>query len=112
MRTIRANGEEMLSRAPEGAIIGVPLGAAAGFLTGFVINSMVGFESIRWLGAFGIFLTTTVVGALFFGAAGALIGAGVPKVNPHPQQGARGREKPVKGGSEVFSGPRSMFHEE
>ncbi|PIS10085.1 MAG: hypothetical protein COT73_11230 [Bdellovibrio sp. CG10_big_fil_rev_8_21_14_0_10_47_8] len=86
-------GGEMLSWTNTGARVGAVVGFIAGlilvFLLRFRLIESPGLEQLNAAGMI-IFPLIFLLGSVFFGAlAGALVGAGVPKFNPHPHQGAK-----------------------
>ncbi|MEK6773973.1 MAG: hypothetical protein AABY64_08530 [Bdellovibrionota bacterium] len=92
-RFIKNFGEDMLTWIIEGSMIGL----LVGLIVGLAFYVMIGFgyifikelEYFRSQSPIFFFCLFFLSSALFGAAAGALVGIGVPKFNPHPQQGLR-----------------------
>lgn len=88
---IQSYGGEMLTWAVEGSLTGMAIGAVVG--TGLYLTILFDLVAIAPLEplelnypivfAIVVVVLSTLVGA----AAGAAVGIGTPKFNPHPQQG-------------------------
>jgi len=88
---VQSYGSEMLTRAPEGAIVGLVLGSVVGVFTYLVISvghlSVPGLDLLRADNPL-VFLILVLFVSGFLGAAfGAVVGIGTPKIKPHPDQG-------------------------
>jgi len=82
---------EMLTWIREGALIG----AVGGMIIGLILYVMLAFgylpiqglESLRFQGSMILFFLVMFASTVFGGSAGALVGIGTPKHNPHQHQG-------------------------
>lgn len=85
---IKSMGGEVKTNMPQGTLIGGFFGLLLGITLCFLFSTgtvwIPGLERLP-----GAFMFVFVIGfcTLFFAAAGTLIGIGVPKFNPRPEQG-------------------------
>ncbi len=96
---IKSYGEEMLTWAPEGAIIGAILGFTLGASLYPILNYM-DLEELRVLqrqSPTTFFIALAGLSAIFGASAGALVGIGTPKFNAHAQQGGLGFRQNIVG---------------
>ncbi len=86
---IRSVGGETLTYTPEGAIIGALIGASLGTILAVLkLRGEFPFITLGTLSPFMIYVLFIGGFTLVLAAAGAVVGVGVPKINPHPDQGA------------------------
>ncbi len=103
-------GGETRNRVGEGALIGAGIGLIAGVALAFLARHgallIPGFENLSLWTALSLFI---IIGMACFASAGAVVGIGIPKFNPRPDQGLvkRWRSVVVKKGTkkEVFFVP-------
>ncbi len=89
---IKSYGEEMLTWAPEGAIIGAILGFTLGSSLYPILNYMnlEALSVIQRQSPTTFFVALAGLSSIFGASAGALVGIGTPKFNAHAQQGGLG----------------------
>lgn len=106
---LKTLGGEMRTWIPEGAITGAAIGAVLGIIIGFTVelsfkNSFISVgQAVLASAPSGlIFTLILIVSSFSFGFAGALVGIGIPKFNPNPQQGKIKHWKTL-----IFKSPKS-----
>lgn len=94
---IKYRNSETLTWAREGSLLGAAIGVAMGLTLYLMLSDdlidLPGVEKINIQGPFTFLFLTLVASAIYGAIAGALIGIGTPKFNPHPQQGLPERSK-------------------
>lgn len=94
---VKYRNSETLTWAKEGALLGAAIGIALGLtlylLLSYELIDLPGVEKINTQGPFLFLFMALLAGAIYGAIAGALIGIGTPKFNPHPQQGLPERPK-------------------